>query len=126
MKDLAPLLLTHCIDYLRDRPTGTRYHPKENEYFLDGKLMARIIRHEGNLRAQVNQSESRFFTQIIHELKDFGRIDSPIHKEIFEVMANDNFHRESITVRKVRMLDVLKGRKPMYVGDVKYVPVGDD
>lgn len=126
MKDLAPLLLTYCIDYLRERPVGTSFHPKTNEFYLDGKLMAKIIRHNGNLRAQTNQSETRFFTDIIHELKLFGRVDSPIHKESFEITPNNDFQREAITVRKIKVLDILKGRKPIFVGETKYVPVADD
>ena len=126
MKDLAPLLLTHCIDFLRSRPVGTRYRPKTNEFFLDGKTMAKIIRHDGNLRAQTNQSETRFFTEIIQELKLIGRVNSPIHKESFEITPNTDFQREAITVRKIKVLDVLTGRKPMYIGEIKYVPVADD
>lgn len=126
MKDLAPLLLTYCIDYLRKRPVGTRFHPKTNEFYLDGKTMAKIIRHDGNLRAQTNKSETRFFTDIIHELKLFGRIDSPIHKESFEITPNNNFQREAITVHKIKFLNIISGRKPIVVGDTKYVPVADD
>lgn len=126
MKDLAPLLLTYCIDFLRERPVGTRYHPKTNEFYLDGKTMARIIRHGGNLRAQTNSSETRFFTEIIYELSLFGRVDSPIHKESFDVKTNSDFQRKAIIVHKVKVFDSLRGRKPIGIGDPQNVAVSDD
>lgn len=127
MKELAPLLFVYCVDYLKERPIGTRYHPKSNEYVLDGKLMARIIRHNGNLRAQITQSEGRFFTTIVNELKDISKIHSPLNNEVFEIREDDRgFNNGYVVARKIKFLNIFNERKAKHVGDIEYVTMVND
>lgn len=126
MEELAPLVISTCIEYLEDRPYGTKYHPEHNVYVLDSKMIARIIRHEGSFKAQVDQSETRFFNRLLKEGLDMNIIDSPIRKAKYSIKDYSRFNTFSVRLEKLGGLKVLSGKKPKYIGDVKYVPVGND
>lgn len=126
MEDLAPLVISTCIEYLESRPHGTKYHPKHNVFILDSKMIARIIRYEGSFKAQVEQSETRFFNKLLKEGLGMNIIDSPIRKAKYSIEDYTRFNTFSVKLEKLRGLRVLSGKKPKYVGDVKYVAVGND
>lgn len=126
MEELAPLVISTCIEYLDDRPCGTKYHPEYNIYVLDSKIVARIIRHEGNFKAQVEQSETRFFNRLLKEGLGMNIIVSPIRKAKYSVEEYSRFNTFSVILKKLGGLRVLSGMKPKYIGETKYVPVGND
>jgi len=121
IENLAPLVLSHCIEFLRSRPIGTKYRPKESEFYLDSKMMTRIVRYHGDFRAETTQAETLFFSRIITSLKQMNIIESPIRRETFEVLENNDFRCEAITVRKMKKLDMFKGRP--IIGEIKDVNV---
>lgn len=95
---LAPLILAHCIEYLRKQDGGTKYHPTEDAFFLDSKTMARIIRYEGDYRATVTNTECTFFGRVISVLLQQGIVDSPIRKESFRIEENKDFDKKAINI----------------------------
>lgn len=118
--DLAPLILDCCIAFLKERPTGTRYHPESDKYIIDTHMMARIIRHSGDFRAQVTQPESVFCARLMKQLVHESVVNSAITKNRYEVIENNNFNTFSITAKRLKMFEVFRGKKP------KYVEVKDD
>lgn len=120
--DLGPLILSHCIDFLRKREEGTKYHPTKDIYYLDSKMMARIIRHNGDFRATTDNSETTFFGKIINILIEMQFVDSTSHNETFEVSENNNFNRVAIDVKRVNKHIIKRGRKPTLVKEVIYEP----
>jgi len=73
------LLIDVIIQFLDTRPIGTKYHPKKNEYIIDTRLMARVIRHGGNLMARVDHSENVFFSQLLSYLIKEKTVASSLH-----------------------------------------------
>jgi len=126
MEDLAPLVISTCVEYLENRPHGTKYHPEYNVYVLDSKITAKIIRHEGNFKAQVDQAETRFFNRLLKEGLEMNIIDSPIRKAKYSIEDYSRFNTFSVKIVKLAGLKILSGKKPKYIGDIKYVPVGND
>ena len=122
MFKLSPLILAHCIEYLRQRPINTKYHPSKGKYFLDGKLIARIIRHNGDLRATITTSEASFFGRVVKTLIHNEYIESPIKSEVFEVKENNNFHKLAIDVYDTRKILPLRG-KVVQLRSEKYEPI---
>jgi hypothetical protein len=120
--NLAPLVLAHCIEFLRQRPENTKYHPKKNQFFLDSKMMARIIRHKGDFKATVKQDETSFFGQLQRVLISMETIESPIRKESFEVEENTNFNKKAIDVYTSKRFNTFKGRKIEFRSK-KYEPI---
>ena len=102
--DLAPLVLDTCLLFLETRPTGTRYHPKDDEFVIDASLMARIIRHDGDLRSQVTQSEQTFFSRLMTALIKQNIVPSVTTNEKYEVLEDRRFNRFQIIVNKKRRL----------------------
>ena len=126
MEELAPLIISTCIEFLEQSPRCTKYHPEQNVFILDSKVIARIIRYEGNLRAQIDQTETRFFTKLLTEGLKYNVIDSPIRKAKYSIQDYSKFNTFSVKLEKIGGLRVLSGMKPKYIGDTKYVPVAND
>ena len=120
--NLSPLILAHCIEYLRERPINTKYHPSKGKYFLDGKLMARIIRHKGDLRASISNGEAIFFGKVVKTLIHNEFVESPIKNEVFEVKENNNFHKLAINVYDTKRMLPLRG-KVVKLRSEKYEPI---
>jgi hypothetical protein len=95
---LAPLILASCIEYLRKRDVNTKYHPKQDEFFLDSKTIARIIRYNGDLRATISNEEATFFGKVITTLVAEETVESPLRKESYSVRENNDFQRKAINV----------------------------
>jgi len=62
---IAPILISHAIEYLHFRPIGTKYHIEKHLYQIDGKTFARIVRHNNNMKAVVNLEETAFFNALL-------------------------------------------------------------
>ena len=122
MYQLSPLILAHCIEYLRKRPINTKYHPSKGHYFIDGKLLARVVRHQGDLRASISNGEAKFFGRVISTLIHNEFIESPIKREVFEVKENNNFHKLAIDVYDTRRMLPLRG-KVVELRSEKYEPI---
>lgn len=100
-KDLAPLLLDVCIDCLELRPVGTKYHPYKNEYVVDARVLARIIRHGGALNARLTQSENVFFSQMLQALIELKTIPSNLHIGKYYAEELNGYSRLVIRVKKL-------------------------
>lgn len=112
-RDLAPIVLDYCVSFLKNRPMGTRFHPKKDIYMLDTKTIIRIIRHGGDLRAQVTQQESLFANRLMKQLAHMNIVESIVDNNIYECTETDEFNRFELKVRRMHKLDKLfKGRKP--------------
>lgn len=121
---LAPLVLSHCVEFLKQRPVGTRFHPKKNQYYLDSKMITRIIRYDGDFRATVDSSETKFFGNMIRVMILMELLESPIRKEMFQVVENTDFNRVAIDVYlcKRMITKIPKGRR-VELRSEKYEPV---
>lgn len=104
-ENLSPLILDIIIQFLDTRPIGTKYHPRHNEYYVDARLMARVIRYNGNLMARVSLSESTFFSQLLQYLLREGSsgktVSSSLHKGKYVCKNVDGFQRLVVCVKKV-------------------------
>lgn len=71
--ELARIALEITVAWLkRTREIGTKYRLSVNTFLVDAHLMARILRHEGNLKAQLTLAEIKFYQKIIDYLKNKG------------------------------------------------------
>ena len=103
MKDVAPLILEKCLQYLAERPINTRYHPRKDEYVLDTYMMARIIRYDGNLQATVTQADSLFCNKVLKDLVEEQIIKVPLSNKKFSVIGDENKKRFTIYVKKMTL-----------------------
>jgi hypothetical protein len=113
MEYLAGIAISYCLDYLKKRPIGTTYHPDIDQFILDGKTAARILKYEGNLQASVNPSEIRFFTIMLKSIyNETSTFKSIFSDEKYFLTINTNFNRYAIEFEKTHFMRSLKGRKP--------------
>lgn len=120
MEHLAPLVLDYCIAFLKERNTGTKYHPEKDVYMLDATMMARIVRHGGKFKAQVEQSESLFFNRMMKVLLHQGLVHSVSTSAKYDISEDTRFDRFAILVEKTKFFEPLKGRKPKFLGEEIY------
>ena len=115
-KYVASLTISYCIEFLEKRPVGTKFHPDKNKILLDGKVMTKIIRYDGNLRAQTKQGEVRYFgamlKSIINETSVFKSITT---NEKYYISENTDYNRYALEFEKTGLLKSIKGRKPQYL-----------
>jgi len=118
MESLAPLIMTYCVEWARERDIGTKYHPKKYHYYVDSRMMARIIRHNGDFHAEIGSHETSFFGRIIKILIEMETVQSVLRKETFDIKENNNFNRMSIDITMNKGFKKIKGR-PISIGSVK-------
>ena len=114
-KELAPLIIDACIDYLHGREIGSKYRPEKETYFIDTKLMARILRHNGNLQAQVTQDETLLMNKFLKILVEKKIFNSILTDNKYSVEEKQNGKKLSIIVKRINTL-TLRGRKPKFMG----------
>lgn len=112
-EDLTPLLIDVIIQFLDTRPIGTKYHPRKNEYIVDTRLMARVIRHGGNLMARVDHSENVFFSQLLSYLVKEKTIASSIHMGKYYCESIDGYTRLLVRVKKLGIFNRQESFQPM-------------
>lgn len=123
---ISPLVINTCIDFLKKRPIGTTYHPEKNTFVLDGKTTAKIIRHNGNLRARITPNEGRFFTQLIkHTGITKEKIESTKTNDIYAISPFTENGTFSIKLTKMKKYQFFKGRKPKFGRGEENVPLGE-
>lgn len=115
-KELAPLIVDACIEYLRKKDIGTKYHPYKDTFLIDTWLMARILRHNGNLQAQIRQDESLLMNKFIKSLIDQKQISSVLTDNKYNIEEQKDRKRLSILVTKIHII-AFRGRKPKYIGE---------
>jgi hypothetical protein len=124
---LVPIVINSCIDFLKKRPINTTYHPNKGEYILDGRTVAKIMRHDGNLRAKIDPKETVFFTNILkYGLDNTIVVESMNDDNIYKIDEFSKFGRFSVKITNVRKPRKLLGTKPKVIEGVEYVPVGYD
>jgi len=124
---LVPIVINSCVDFLKNRPINTTFHPNEGEYILDGKIVAKIMRHDGYLRAKVEPKELTFFTNVLkYGLNNNIIVESMNDDNIYKIDEFSKFGRFSVKIINVRKKRKLLGTKPKVIEGVKYVPVGYD
>lgn len=101
MKDVAPLILEKCLQFLAQRPLNTRYHPRKDEYVLDTYMMARIIRYDGNLHATVSQADSLFCNKVLKDLMEDQIIKLPLSSKKYSIIGDETRARLTIYVKKM-------------------------
>ena len=109
--ELARIALEITIAWLKEtREIGTKYRPQPNTFKLDAHLMARVLRHNGNMKAQLSLAEIKFYQKIIEHLKNKG------FKAIFE---NAEFfcqpYNKSCLKVEMRYLKKPIGRFPVFL-----------
>jgi hypothetical protein len=112
-EDLTPLLIDVIVQFLDTRPIGTKYHPKKSEYIIDTRLMARVIRHGGNLMARVDHSENVFFSQLLSYLIREKTIASSIHMGKYYCEPIDGYTRLLVRVKKLGIFNRQEGFQPI-------------
>lgn len=115
-KELAPLIVDACIEVLKEKNINTKYHPEKDIYVIDTKLMARILRHNGNLQAQVTQDESLLMNIFIKSLIEQKQINSVLTDNKYAIEQKQNGKRLCIIVKKIHIFH-MKGRKPKFIGE---------
>lgn len=108
VENTAPIILDACINFLKDRPTNTKYHPKEGVYIIDTITMARIIWHEGNLRAEVNQDETRLCNHFIKALIEQKNVKSVMTSHKYNITEKYDLQRKAMIVKKRKLLNLYK------------------
>jgi len=122
---IAPIVISNCIEYLNTRPIGTTYHPEKHKIILNGKTAARIMRHDCVLNSKVTSEEKRFFTRLLkHTLNEINIIESVIDNKKYSISEYSKFGEFSIEINRVKKIKNKRGRKPKFLGDVKYVSMG--
>jgi len=116
-EDLTPLLIDVIIQFLDTRPIGTKYHPHKNEYIIDTRLMARVIRHNGNLMARVDHSENTFFSQLLSYLIKERTVPSSIHMGKYYCENIDGYTRLLVRVKKLGIFNRSESFPPMLEDD---------
>jgi len=66
-------------------------------------MMARIIRYDGNLQAQVSKGDSLFCNKIIRELIDQQIIKLPLSSKKFSIQGDENKSRLTIYIKKMTL-----------------------
>ena len=112
---IAHLILDYCILFLNTSPVGTKYHPEKDVYRLDSKLLIRIIRYDGNMRAEVTQKESIFGNKVLKELVKIGLITSNFDGKTYECIEDYSFNKFNVIVRKVKKIKLPIGRPAKYI-----------
>jgi hypothetical protein len=111
------LLIDVIIQFLDTRPIGTKYHPKKNEYIIDTRLMARVIRHGGNLMARVDHSENVFFSQLLSYLVREKTIPSSLHMGKYYCEEINGYTRLLVRVKKLGIFNREESFQPMMEED---------
>jgi hypothetical protein len=116
---VSQLVLSYCIEYIKSRPIGTTYHPRENEFLLDGRVMAKIVKYNGNLMASVEGNELKYFNNILrYILNETSVFKSLLSKENFSIKEVHKFDKLSIQFNNMgNILFEKRGRKPKYIGE---------
>lgn len=111
------MLIDVIIQFLDTRPIGTKYHPKKNEYIIDTRLMARVIRHGGNLMARVDHSENVFFSQLLSYLVREKTIPSSLHMGKYYCEEINGYTRLLVRVKKLGIFNREESFQPMMEED---------
>jgi hypothetical protein len=120
VENTAPVILDACINYLKERPVNTKFHPKEGVYIIDTNLMARIIWHEkdlwekvdpdekrlAELNAQVTQDETRLCNHFIRALIDQKNVKSVMTYTKYIVLEKYDCQRKTMIVKKKKILNI--------------------
>jgi hypothetical protein len=126
---IANLIISYALEFTKERPIGTTFHPKKNIFNLDGKTIAKIIRYDGNLQASVAGKEVRFFNDMLKIiLKDPSLFKSTLTNEAFFTKENENTNKFSVQFEKTNSFTMLRGRKPKFLEnkEAKNVKLGYD
>jgi hypothetical protein len=124
---IVPIVINFCVDFLKERDVHTTYHPEKGVYILDGKTVARIMRHNGVLRSHVAPEETNFFTEILkYAVNNSFIVESLRNKNVYKLEEYSKFGKFSIKITNVRKPRKLLGTKPKVIEGVEYVPVGYD
>lgn len=68
LQNLAPQSLELCFQFFDEKGIDTLYHKSENEIILDGKLMARILKYDGNMQKILSNQDIRFYSQLLQQI----------------------------------------------------------
>jgi len=113
-RELAPLLIDICIQYLKSKDIGTKYRPSKNSYLIDTYLMVRILRKNGNMQAQVFQDESVLMNQFLKKCLEEKIIKSVLTNKRYIVEEISDRRRLTLKFKRVQKVNGL-GRKPKYL-----------
>jgi len=90
-EEIAPIALHFCVDYIHEEiKVPTTCHPESNMYVLTPKLMAQIIKHRRNMRAQIPLSENTFYSWVLRYLESLGKMKSLYNKNGFFTIKRGN------------------------------------
>jgi hypothetical protein len=106
VENTAPVILDACINSIKERPINTKFHPKDGVYIIDTNLMARIIWHESNLRAEVTQDETRLCNHFIRALIDQKNVKSVMTYTKYIVLEKYDCQRKTMIVKKKKILNI--------------------
>jgi len=70
------LALEKTIDYLQKKQIPTTSHPEINTFILNPKIMARIIKHGGNMNNKLDNGEYEMFMDVLKTLAQMKDIPS--------------------------------------------------
>jgi len=107
---VSPIVLDYAIQYLNHRPIGTKYHPRGNHFIIDCKMLSRILKHDGNLKAKTTKSENMFSAQILKYLIETEIIHSALWSGTYVIRSKDGLNY-AIEVIKYNKLHSIFGKK---------------
>jgi|GEM_PF-4490376 len=109
---IAPIVLDYAVQFLRRRPIGTKYHPQTNIFIIDCKLLSRILKHNGNMKAETTKSENMFSAHIIQYLIEERIIQSSFSSGSYEIKTKNGLNYAIEVVKYGKLHSVLnKGGK---------------
>ena len=78
-------------------------------------MMARIIWHDGDLRAEVSQPESHLCNMFIKNLIEQHIVSSVLTNNKYIIEENPNGSKKCINVKKKKFLEKVDGRTPKLI-----------
>ena len=99
--EIAPFAIEKAISEIEKRNKKTSLHPEKDRFILDAKILARLCRHYGNMKAKLSETEITFYQNVIMYCKNKKIIPSYFDKKIyFQCVENGNNSSIEIIRRK--------------------------
>lgn len=106
---IAGTALEVVVRWIDDNiPVPRSMHPDEKKYRISPKNMARIIRHDGNLKASTSRDATNFYVHVLKWLANQREVPSLLSDYSFLCTLNNG----SLEIQKKFNPRVLRGKKP--------------
>ncbi len=108
-KQLAPLALEATLHYIKNHMKDSSHYLGESQYLIEPKLMARIIKHGGDMKAHVPQTETKFFYYLLRWCAAERNIKSEYSNARFECSVEQSANPYQLRVKAFGILHFGRG-----------------